>query len=1095
MALNAASHNVTGDPTGSPSGPPPPVSSEIASAAQNAAKEDAMGNNVPGQDQQGNDSGQTVMGAAGKPKTAKEIEKERKKAEKLAKFQEKQSKKQVPAADTASKAPKKEKVKKAAAVDAYEPQKIESGRYEWWESRGLFKPQFTKDGKIKPEGKFVIPIPPPNVTGSLHMGHALTNSLQDTMIRHARMKGKTTAWIPGCDHAGIATQSVVERMVYKTEGKTRHDIGRDALLEKIWSWKEKYHSNITNQLKRLGGSMDWSREAFTMDENLSLAVRKTFIDLFDEGIIYRANRLVNWCSALSTSLSNLEVDNKELKGRTKLKVPGYEKMIEFGVLTYFKYPISKGDDSHKTSTSATRFQGYEFIEIATTRPETMLGDTGIAVHPNDKRYQHLVGKTVIHPFIPDRKIIIFADEEVEMDFGTGAVKITPAHDTNDFNKGKKHNLEFINILNDDGTLNDNAGPFAGQKRFDVRYGVINALKELDLYTKQEDNAMTIPMCQRSKDVIEPVMKPQWWMRMADLAKAADEAVLDGRIAIKPETESRRFHFWMQNIQDWCISRQLWWGHRAPAYFIELEGEASHEGDDNFWVCAYDEEEARAKAEKKFPGKKFTLRWDEDVLDTWFSSALWPFSTLGWPKETSDMRELYPTSMLETGWDILFFWVARMVMLGLKVTGDVPFTEVYCHSLIRDAEGRKMSKSLGNVVDPLDIIRGITLEDLHKTLYAGNLDPAEIERAKAYQKSAFPKGIEECGSDALRFTLVNYTTGGGDIAFDIREIEAKRRFCNKIYQATNFALGRLGEEFVPDAKLTDNEPESLSEKWILHRLNIATKEVNEAIEGRDFSVAAHTLYQYWFTQLCDTFIENSKYILTPEAPEKERKSAQQTLYTAIEGGLLLMHPLMPFLTEHLWQKLPRRKGDTTESIMIAKYPEYVEKLDNPLEAEKYEFIMAIATGIRSLLSQYGFKEPGDLIIQTYSEAAFNTVSEERTSLKSLGGKYAGEIEVLPPSATSLPPAGCALQSINADAAVYLKVAGKIDLAEELKKREKGVEDAKARVEKSKKIMSAAGWEKANPETRTKEQEKLEDAESEVTRLEEAIRDLERLKMEG
>ncbi|KAK5261521.1 hypothetical protein LTR40_002042 [Exophiala xenobiotica] len=906
MALNAASHNVTGDPTGSPSGPPPPVSSEIASAAQNAAKEDAMGNNVPGQDQQGNDSGQTVMGAAGKPKTAKEIEKERKKAEKLAKFQEKQSKKQVPAADTASKAPKKEKVKKAAAVDAYEPQKIESGRYEWWESRGLFKPQFTKDGKIKPEGKFVIPIPPPNVTGSLHMGHALTNSLQDTMIRHARMKGKTTAWIPGCDHAGIATQSVVERMVYKTEGKTRHDIGRDALLEKIWSWKEKYHSNITNQLKRLGGSMDWSREAFTMDENLSLAVRKTFIDLFDEGIIYRANRLVNWCSALSTSLSNLEVDNKELKGRTKLKVPGYDKMIEFGVLTYFKYPISKGDDSHKTSTSSTRFQGYEFIEIATTRPETMLGDTGIAVHPNDKRYQHLVGKTAIHPFIPDRKIIIFADEEVEMDFGTGAVKITPAHDTNDFNKGKKHNLEFINILNDDGTLNDNAGPFAGQKRFDVRYGVINALKELDLYTKQEDNAMTIPMCQRSKDVIEPVMKPQWWMRMADLAKAADEAVLDGRIAIKPETESRRFHFWMQNIQDWCISRQLWWGHRAPAYFIELEG---------------------------------------------------------------------------------------------------------------------------------------------------------------------------------------------DIAFDIREIEAKRRFCNKIYQATNFALGRLGEEFVPDAKLTDNEPESLSEKWILHRLNTATKEVNEAIEGRDFSVAAHTLYQYWFTQLCDTFIENSKYILTPEAPEKERKSAQQTLYTALEGGLLLMHPLMPFLTEHLWQKLPRRNGDTTESIMIAKYPEYVEKLDNPLEAEKYEFIMAIATGIRSLLSQYGFKEPGDLIIQTYSEAAFNTVSEERTSLKSLGGKYAGEIEVLPPSATSLPPAGCALQSINADAAVYLKVAGKIDLAEELKKREKGVEDAKARVEKSKKIMSAAGWEKANPETRTKEQEKLEDAESEVTRLEEAIRDLERLKMEG
>lgn len=1023
------------------------------------------------------------------------VEKERKKAEKLAKFQEKQSKKQAPAPNDAPKAAKKEKVKKPTAVDAYEPQKIEADRYEWWESRGFFKPQFTKEGKVKPEGKFVIPIPPPNVTGSLHMGHALTNSLQDTMIRHARMKGKTTAWIPGCDHAGIATQSVVEKMVFKTEGKTRHDLGREGLLERIWTWKEKYHGNITNQLKRLGGSMDWSREAFTMDDNLSLAVRTTFIDLYEEGIIYRANRLVNWCSALSTSLSNLEVDNKELKGRTKIKVPGYDKMIEFGVLTYFKYPIDKGDDSHKSSTSPDRFKGYEFIEIATTRPETMLGDTGIAVHPNDKRYQHLVGKTAIHPFIPDRKIVIFADEEVEMDFGTGAVKITPAHDPNDFTKGKKHNLEFINILNDNGTLNANAGPFAGQKRFDARYGVISALKELDLYTKQEDNPMTIPMCQRSKDVIEPVLKPQWWMKMTDMAKAADDAVLEGKILIKPESESRRFHFWMQNIQDWCISRQLWWGHRAPAYFIQLEDGTSDEADGKYWVCAIEEGEARAKAEKKFPGQKFTLKWDEDVLDTWFSSGLWPFSTLGWPKETSDMRELYPTSILETGWDILFFWVARMVMFGLKLTGDVPFTEVYCHSLIRDAEGRKMSKSLGNVVDPLDIIRGITLEDLHKTLYSGNLDPTEIDRAKAYQKSAFPKGIEECGADALRFTLVNYTTGGGDIAFDIREIEAKRRFCNKIYQATNFALGRLGEDFIPDAKLTDNEPKSLAEKWILHRLNAVTKEVNEAIEGRDFSVAAGTLYQYWFTQLCDTFIENSKSILTPDAPQDERKSAQQTLYTVLEGGLLLMHPLMPFLTEHLWQKLPRRQGDTTESIMIARYPEFNDKHDAPQTAEKYEFIMDIASGIRSLLAQYGFKEPGDLIIQTYSDSAFKTVSEEKTSLKSLGGKYAGEIEILPPSAASTPPAGCALQSINIDAAVYLKIAGRIDLAEELKKREKSMEDAKSRVDKSKKIMSGAGWEKANKDTRKKEEEKLQDAESEVKRLEEAIKDLERLKMEA
>ena len=582
--------------------------------------------------------------------------------------------------------------------------------------------------------------------------------------------------------------------------------------------------------------------------------------------------------------------------------------------------------------------------------------------------------------------------------------------------------------------------------------------------------------------------------MAEMAKEADEAVRSGRILIKPETESRRFHIWMNGIQDWCLSRQLWWGHRAPAYFIDLADGTSDDADGQYWVCALSEGDAQTKAEKKFPGRKFKLQWDEDVLDTWFSSGLWPFSTLGWPKQTTDLRELYPTSMLETGWDILFFWVARMVMLGLKLTGEVPFTEVYCHSLIRDSEGRKMSKSLGNVVDPLDIISGITLEELHKTLLSGNLDPTEIERAKAYQKSAFPKGIEECGTDALRFTLINYTTGGGDIAFDIREIEAKRRFCNKIYQATNFALGRLGDGFTPAANPYDNAPHSLAEKWILHRLNLATKEVNEAIESREFSIAAGTLYQYWFTSLCDTFIENSKFILTAEAAEQDRQSAQQTLYTALEGGLLLMHPIMPFLTEHLWQKLSRRQEDATESIMVARFPEYSDKLDAPKEATEYEFIMDIATGIRSLLSQYGFKEPGDIIIQTYSESALKTVTEQKTSLRSLGGKNCRDVKILPPSTDASPPAGCALQSINAEAAVYLKIVGRIDLSEELKKREKSLEDAKAKVDKSKKIMGGAGWEKASEGTREKEQEKLVDASREVERLEEAMRDLERLRME-
>lgn len=923
------------------------------------------------------------------------------------------------------------------------------------------------------------------------MGHALTNALQDTMIRHARMKGKTTLWLPGMDHAGISTQSVVEKMLWKTEGKTRHDLGREAMLEKIWLWKDKYHAGITKQLKKLGGSMDWSREAFTMDENLSRAVRGSFVQLYDEGIIYRANRLVNWCSALSTSLSNLEVDNKELKGKTKIKVPGYDKMIEFGVLTYFRYPIKDSTGGSLTG----KYEGQEYIEVATTRPETMLGDTAVAVHPNDKRYQHLVGKYAVHPFIPDRKVLIIADEEVEMDFGTGAVKITPAHDPSDFSKGQRHKLEFINILNDDGTLNSNAGPYKDQKRFDVRYKVIADLKELGLYNKQEENPMTIPLCNKTKDIVEPMMKPQWWMRMTEMAKAADDAVTDGRIRIQPESEARKYHAWMANIQDWCLSRQLWWGHRAPAYFVDVEGEQSDEADGKWWVCALSEEEAHQKAEKKFPGKKFTLKWDEDVLDTWYSSGLWPFSTLGWPKETSDMRELYPTDMLETGWDIIFFWVARMIMFGLKLTGEVPFTEVYCHSLIRDSEGRKMSKSLGNVIDPLDIIAGTTLENLHKSLLAGNLDPVEIERAKAYQKSAFPKGIEECGTDALRFTLINYTTGGGDIAFDVKEIEAKRRFCNKIYQATNFALARLGDGFQPDTALTDNKPRSLAEQWILHRLNQATKEVNDAIETREFSVAAGTLYQYWFNALCDTFIENSKYILTPEAAAEDRQSAQQTLYTALEGGLLLMHPIMPFLTEHLWQKLPRRKDDTTQSIMIARFPEYAQQLDRPQEAEQYEFVMDIATGIRSLLSQYGFKEPGDLTVQTYSDSAFKTASSQKTSIKSLGGRSCGELEIMAPSNKASAPAGCAVQSINADAAVYLKIVGRIDIGEEITKREKTLADAKAKVEKSEKVMQGKGWEKASKEIRTKEQEKLTDASKEVERVEEALKELERLKLEG
>lgn len=660
----------------------------------------------------------------------------------MKKFAEKNAKKAV-AAVAPKASEKKAKVEKEKTTDAYDPTTIESGRYDWWEKNDMFKPEFGPDGKVKPQGAFVVTLPPPNVTGALHMGHALTNALQDTMVRWQRMKGKTVLWLPGYDHAGISTQSVVEKILWKTEQKTRHDVGRKVLTDMIWDWTHKYHKSITTSMRSMGGSLDWTREAFTMDENLSAAVTETFVQLHEEGTIYRANRLVNWCVALNTSLSNLEVENKDLEGRTLLDVPGYDKKIEFGVLTHFLYEIDGTGDK---------------IEVATTRPETMLGDTGIAVHPDDKRYQRYIGKHAKHPFL-DRLLRIVPDDKVDPEFGTGAVKITPAHDFNDFARGKEHNLDFISIMDDNGVFNANAGPFAGVRRFDARYKVIEALKEKGLYVKWEHNPMKVPVCVKSGDVIEPIMKPQWWMRMKELCEPAIKAVENGDIVIRPESAQKNYFRWMNNITDWCLSRQLWWGHQAPAYFIQFEGERGDDSDGNLWVSGRTDEEARDKAAAKFPGKKFTLIRDPDVLDTWFSSGLWPFSTLGWPKKTNDFENLYPTSVLETGWDILFFWVARMIMLGTKMTGQIPFREVYCHSLIRDSEGRKMSKSLGNVVDPLDVMRGITLEALHQKLLEGNLAQKEVATASKYQKKAFPKGIPECGADALRFSLVSYTTGG------------------------------------------------------------------------------------------------------------------------------------------------------------------------------------------------------------------------------------------------------------------------------------------------------------------------------------------------
>ncbi|KAH8815082.1 valyl-tRNA synthetase [Xylogone sp. PMI_703] len=1051
------------------------------------------------------DSGTTpITDGDKKVKSEKELERERKKAEKQAKFEQKKAK----AANTAaSGVPSKNKEKKAKAekkaeeealppyvedtppgekkilksfddpqYKAYNPVAVESAWYAWWEKEGFFKPEFTTDGKVKPEGKFVIVEPPPNVTGNLHMGHALPNALQDLMIRWNRMHGKTTLLLPGCDHAGISTQSVVENMLWRREKKTRHDLGRAKFVERVWDWKEEYHQKINNVLRNMGGSFDWSREAFTMDKNFTAAITETFVTLHEQGIIYRANRLVNWCTKLNTALSNLEVNNKELSGRTLLDVPGYDKKVEFGVIIHFQYPVEGSDEK---------------IEVATTRIETMLGDTGIAVHPDDERYKHLVGKNAVHPFIKGRLLPIVADDYVEKDFGSGAVKITPAHDHNDFALGQRHNLKFINILTDDGKMNENTGPYEGQRRFDVRYTIQDDLKKAGLYVDKKDNPMTVPLCEKSKDIIEPLMKPQWWMRMREMADDAIRVVKNGEIKIKPESAEKSYLRWMENINDWCLSRQLWWGHQAPMYFAVIEGESHDDSDGNLWFAGRTEEEAEIKARKVLAGKTFTLKRDEDVLDTWFSSGHWPFATLGWPNKTHDFEKLYPTSILETGWDILFFWVARMIMLGLKMTGKVPFTEVYCHSLIRDSDGRKMSKSLGNVIDPQDVIQGIALEDLHKKLLTGNLNPLEVEKATKYQRTAFPDGIPQCGTDALRFSLVAYTTGGGDIAFDVKVIHGYRKFCNKIYQATKYVLGRLDTDFVPRKSAEITGKESLAELWVLHKMTVAARDINQALEDREFMRSTSAVYAYCY-ELFDVYIENSKSILQDGTAE-EKRSALDTLYTAIEGALTMLHPFMPFLTEELWQRLPRRAEDKTPSIVVASYPKFDENMHNPAAEAAYDLVLGVSKGIRSLMAEYSLKDQGNVFVQTYNSTAHETVTLQMQFIKSLSGKGVSSISVL--SASDPRPTGCVLFSVSSAAAVFLHVKDRVDIDAEIQKATKKLEKTRAGIDKQRKILDDPGYkEKVSPELQEVERKKLEDLETERNGFEEVIKQFEALKLE-
>jgi valyl-tRNA synthetase len=778
----------------------------------------------------------------------------------------------------------------------YSPRDIEARNYARWEAAGWFAPAGTG-------APYCIMIPPPNVTGTLHMGHAFQHTLMDALTRFHRMDGDRTLWQPGTDHAGIATQMVVERQL-NGEGATRQDLGRERFVERVWSWKEQSGGTISNQMRRLGNSVDWSRERFTMDEGLSAAVAEVFVRLHEKGLIYRGKRLVNWDPVLHTALSDLEVVAE----------------AEPGSLWHLRYPLADGS-------------GH--LVVATTRPETMLGDTAVAVHPDDDRYRHLVGREIRLP-LTDRLIPIIADAYVDPAFGSGCVKITPAHDFNDSEIGKRHGLAVINVLTADAAMNDAVPPaYRGLDRFEARKRVVADLEAEGLLEKVEPHTLPVPRGDRSGAVLEPWLTDQWYVRIAPLAGPAIKAVEDGRIRFVPDNWAKTYFQWMRNIQDWCISRQLWWGHRIPAWYDETG---------HVYVARTEAEALEAAAARH--GHAVALTRDEDVLDTWFSSALWPFSTLGWPQKTPDLATYYPSSVLVTGFDIIFFWVARMIMMGLEFMGDVPFREVYITGLIRDEHGQKMSKSKGNIIDPLDLIDGIELEALIAKRTTGLMQPqmkASIEKATRKQ---FPQGIPAYGTDALRFTFASLATMGRDIRFDLGRVEGYRNFCNKLWNAARFVLMNT-EPQAADTAAGDVE-HAVADRWIRGRLGAAVHEVRRSLDGYRFDLAAQAAYEFVWYEFCDWYLEIAKAALqSPDASPAARRGTRRTLVEVLEATLRLLHPLMPFITEEIWQRVAPLAGRTGPSIMLEPYPRPGEF---PADAEadrQVAVFKAVVLGIRQI----------------------------------------------------------------------------------------------------------------------------------------------------
>ena len=817
--------------------------------------------------------------------------------------------------------------------ESYHPKNVEAVWDSWWESKGFFTPNNQETGKEK----FVMVIPPPNVTGSLHIGHALTCSIEDCVTRWHRMLGHQTLWLPGTDHAGIATQSVVEKQILKewekdhAKPKTRHDLGREKFLERVWEFKNEKGGTILSQIRRLGASVDHSRTVFTMDAQNNRAVIEAFVRLYEQGKIYRATRLVHWSYALRTAISSIEVEDEEITSDNQYRsVPGHDKKYKFGVFHNFAYKVHPDDWKEGMPTE---------IVVATTRLETMLGDVAVAVNPNDPRYTSLHGARLIHPYHPSREgFKVVCDSFVDIDFGTGAVKITPAHDENDFQAAKRLGIDdsrFISIFNEDGGIAEvaagNEPQLINMMRYDARAWMIKDLEKKGLFRGEIPNiGQILPICSRSGDVVEPRLIPQWWVDCSEMATAACAAVEEGKLKIIPQNNEAIWFQWLRNIKPWCISRQLWWGHRIPAWKVKNDPNSNGEPK---WYVARNEQEARERARVELNLRSVDdvpeLQQDEDVLDTWFSSGLFPFASFGWPDENNpDFKSFFPGSLLETGLDILFFWVARMVMMSIALTGQLPFHTVYLHAMVRDKEGRKMSKTLGNVIDPVDVMESRSLDYLISRLKEGNLATSEIEKAEKGMRDNFPDGLPECGADALRFGLLAYTVQGLQINLDVQRIYSYRTFCNKLWNLCRFCEGLVTKVFpeTSDQKFLANPratPKVRRDKWILHRLACCVKDCNEGFKNLSFFSLTTAVYNFWYYHLADVYVEACKNLFREDSQVQVDRSKQidclNTLYCCLETALRLTHPLMPFVTEELWQHLPGHPENGPESICIAPYP--------------------------------------------------------------------------------------------------------------------------------------------------------------------------------